>query len=310
MGQNQMITNHLLHLRWFRRLTGVLLLLACPTVAADTLVLEAGPASRLQELIDAEVVDGDTILLEAGDFPVEATIDLRGRAITIRGTVDGQGEPTTRLIGAGSTGIFVCRTGEGPGTVLEDLLIRDGDIDLGAGLLVDRASPTVRRVDFIDNRASVFGGAVAVFGEESSPLFEACRFEGNSADLVGGGCLNGTDSTVLYRGCFWAGNTAGLYGRAVYDQIGSFPTLENCVVEGCCQVVPPESFLDGGGNAIEATCKDCGADLNCYGGGGSADLGLLLGAWGTSLESYDLDGDGIVGGSDIGVLVSQWGGCG
>ena len=276
----------------------------------ETFVLEPGPANRIQDIIDNEAVDGDLILLEAGDFPVEATINLRGRAITIRGTVDRQGEPITRLIGVGTTGIFVCRTEEGPGTVLEDLLIRDGNIDLGAGLLVDRASPTVKRVDFINNRASVFGGAVAVFGQESSPFFEACRFEGNQADLVGGGCLNGTDSTVLYRGCFWSGNTAGLYGRAVYDQIGSFPTFENCVVEGCCQVVPPESYIDGGGNLIEATCDDCGADLNCYGGVGSADLGLLLGAWGTSLESYDLDGDGIVGGSDIGVLVSQWGECG
>ena len=277
---------------------------------SETFVLEPGPANRIQDIIDNQAVDGDLILLEAGDFPVEATIDLRGRAITIRGATGRSGEPVTRLIGVGTTGIFVCRTEEGSGTVFEDLLIRDGDIDLGAGLLIDRASPTARRLRFFDNHASIFGGAVAVFGETSSPLFEDCVFEGNQADLVGGGCLNGTGSTVTYRGCFWSANTVGLYGRAVYDQIDSYPTMENCVVDGCCEVVPPESFVDGGGNQIEATCGDCGADLNCYGGVGSADLGLLLGAWGTSLESYDLDGDGIVGGSDIGVLVSQWGECG
>ena len=300
--------NHRFELLWIP--VAFLLFLAASAIQADTFVLEAGPADRIQQLIDDEVVEGDLILLEAGDFPVEATIDLRGLGITIRGTVGRSGEPATRLIGVGTNGIFVCRTQEGSGTVLEDLEIREGDIDLGAGLLVDRASPTVRRVRFIDNHASVFGGAVAVFGSTSSPLFEDCVFEGNEADLVGGGCLNGTESTVLYRGCSWSGNTAGLYGRAIYDQIDSFPTLENCIVDGCCEVVPPESFQDGGGNLIEATCGDCGADLNCYGGVGSADLGLLLGAWGTSLESYDLDGDGIVGGSDIGVLVSQWGECG
>ncbi|MBC01875.1 MAG: hypothetical protein CMJ34_01040 [Phycisphaerae bacterium] len=291
-------------------LAALLMLLPASPAMAETFVLEAGPADRIQALIDDEVVDGDLILLEAGDFPVTATIDLRGRAITIRGTSGRGGDPVSRLIGVGTTGIFVCRTDEGPGTILENLVVRDGDIDLGGGLLIDRASPTVRGVRFIDNRASVFGGGVAVFGGVSSPVFEDCVFEGNEADLVGGGCLNGTDSTVLYRGCSWSGNTAGLYGRAIYDQIDSRPRLENCQVDGCCEVVPPESFEDGGGNLVEATCGDCGADLNCYGGVGSADLGLLLGAWGTSLESYDLDGDGIVGGSDIGVLVSQWGECG
>ena len=271
------------------------------TAAAETFVLGPGPADRIQVLIDDVAQDGDLILLEAGDFTVESSIDLRGRAVTIRGTVDRNGDPTSRLLGQGGTGIFVCRTGEASTTVFEDLEIRDGDIDLGAGLLIDRASPVVRRVRFIDNRASVFGGGVAIFGGVSSPLFEDCAFEGNIADLVGGGCLNGTDSTVVYRRCFWEGNTAGLYGRAVYDQIDSRPTLEDCVVVGCCEVVPPESFAEVGVNVIEDTCGDCGADLNCYGGVGSADLGLLLGAWGTSLESYDLDGDGIVGGSDIGV---------
>ena len=302
------VVNH--HLGFLLALVGCLVFQPTTQVQADTFVLEAGPADRLQQIIDAEAVDGDLIQLEAGDFPVAATIDLRGLAITIRGTVDRSGQPVTRLVATGTTGIFVCRTQEGPGTVLEDLEVRDGDIDLGAGLLVDRASPTVRRVRFIDNHASVFGGGVAVFGGVSSPLFEDCVFEGNEADLVGGGCLNGTDSTVTYRGCSWSDNNAGLYGRAIYDQIDSQPTLENCVVDGCCEVVPPESFNDAGGNVIEATCGGCGADLNCYGGVGSADLGLLLGAWGTSLESYDLDGDGIVGGSDIGVLVSQWGECG
>lgn len=281
----------------------------CITAGAETFTLDPGPADRIQVLIDDVVQDGDVIQLEAGDFTVESSIDLRGRAVTIRGSVDRNGGPASCLLGQGGTGIFVCRTSETAATILEDLEIRDGDIDLGGGLLIDRASPVVRRVRFVDNRASVFGGGVAIFGGVSSPLFEDCAFEGNIADLVGGGCLNGTDSTVVYRRCFWEGNTAGLYGRAVYDQIDSRPTLEDCVVVGCCEVVPPESFAEVGVNVIEDTCGDCGADLNCYGGVSSADLGLLLGAWGTSLPSYDLNGDGIVGGADIGVLVSQWGPC-
>ena len=95
----------------------------------------------------------------------------------------------------------------------------------------------------------------------------------------------------------------------MYNQSGSFPTLGNADVAGCCEVVPPQSFTDAGGNQIVPTCPTCPADFNCYQGVGAADIGLLLGAWGTSLPSYDLDGDGIVGGSDLGFLVGQWGVC-
>ncbi len=277
--------------------------------SAEEFVLSPGSGSRIQDLIDDQVAAGDTIRLEAGDFTVESTIRLRGRAIRLVGTTDAKGRVASRLVGAGATGILACRDGESAATVIEDLVVTGGDIDLGAGLLIDRASPTVRRVDFLDNRASVFGGGVAVFGAVSEPRFEACRFIGNQADLVGGGSLNGTDARPVYRDCFWSGNEVGLYGRAIYDQIDSLATLENCVVEGCCQVVPPESYTDGGGNQIEPVCDECRGDLNCYGGVGSADLGLLLGAFGTSIPTYDLDGDGVVAGGDIGVLISQWGAC-
>jgi hypothetical protein len=37
------------------------------------------------------------------------------------------------------------------------------------------------------------------------------------------------------------------------------------------------------------------------------DLGLLLGAWGTS--QYDRNGDGVVNGQDLGLLLGSWGGC-
>jgi len=53
----------------------------------------------------------------------------------------------------------------------------------------------------------------------------------------------------------------------------------------------------------------CGADLNADGGVGSADLGILLGAWGGSAGPADLDGDGIVGAGDLGILLGAWGVC-
>lgn len=278
--------------------------------SGEQYTVPAGPASQIQALIDDVVSDGDEIVLEAGDHVVEAAIDLRGRAITLRGEPDRLGMPTARLVGAGGTGILSCRSGETPATRIEMLDVVDGDIDLGAGMLIVDSSPSLLGVRFIGNTASVFGGGVGIFGSKSDPRFEDCRFIGNRADLVGGGCLNGTDASPIYRDCFWSGNTVGLYGRAMYNQIDSGAALVGCEVDGCCDVVPPRSYVDEGENQIEAYCSGCRADFNCYGGVGSADLGLLLGAWGSTDPVYDLDGDGVVGGSDIGALVAQWGPCG
>jgi hypothetical protein len=47
------------------------------------------------------------------------------------------------------------------------------------------------------------------------------------------------------------------------------------------------------------------ADLDCDGVVGSADLGTLLGAWGTAGPG-DLSGDGIVGPDDLSVLLGAW----
>jgi len=47
------------------------------------------------------------------------------------------------------------------------------------------------------------------------------------------------------------------------------------------------------------------ADLNGDGSVNGADLGQLLGAWGTPGPG-DLDGDGSVTGADLGLLLAAW----
>ncbi len=56
-------------------------------------------------------------------------------------------------------------------------------------------------------------------------------------------------------------------------------------------------------------CNDCRPDLDGDRVIGSADLGLLLAAWGDRSRAHDLDRDGQVGGSDLGLLVGSWGAC-
>jgi len=66
------------------------------------------------------------------------------------------------------------------------------------------------------------------------------------------------------------------------------------------------TFVATGGFWDGAAKPDCiPADLNCDGFVNGADLGILLGAWGS--DGADLDDDGTTAGSDLGILLSAWG---
>jgi len=53
----------------------------------------------------------------------------------------------------------------------------------------------------------------------------------------------------------------------------------------------------------------CTGDLSGDATVDGADLGLLLGAWGSSDAAADLTGDGVVDGADLGLLLGAWGVC-
>lgn len=62
----------------------------------------------------------------------------------------------------------------------------------------------------------------------------------------------------------------------------------------------------GGVAGVPAPCG-CAADLDGSGEVDGADLGLLLGGWGTA--AGDLDGTGETDGADLGLLLGAWGPC-
>jgi hypothetical protein len=62
--------------------------------------------------------------------------------------------------------------------------------------------------------------------------------------------------------------------------------------------------------AAVAIATPCLADLTGDGLVGSADLGVLLNAWGTKGSSADITGDGSVDSEDLAALLSAWGACG
>jgi myo-inositol-hexaphosphate 3-phosphohydrolase len=68
--------------------------------------------------------------------------------------------------------------------------------------------------------------------------------------------------------------------------------------------VPVSQFV------VNAVNVPCIADLDGSGQVSGADLGTLLGAWGTAEAGADLDGSGDVGSGDLAILLGTWGGCG
>ncbi|MEE2971676.1 MAG: dockerin type I domain-containing protein, partial [Planctomycetota bacterium] len=70
---------------------------------------------------------------------------------------------------------------------------------------------------------------------------------------------------------------------------------------------------DLGGNCVEINCDDCQtagiADVNQDGIVDSADLGLVVAAWGSQNEQCDLDGSGTVDGGDIAYVLGYWDSC-
>ena len=70
-----------------------------------------------------------------------------------------------------------------------------------------------------------------------------------------------------------------------------------------------ENFNGGLGCSLSVLPDICPADLNGDLEVNGADLGMLLGAWGTASEIADVDGDGEVDGADLGLMLGSWGAC-
>ena len=70
--------------------------------------------------------NGDTIQLAAGQYDITTTIDPGGKQVTILGTVDGNGDPTSILDGGGTVRVLICQSGETSTTVFENLVVQNG----------------------------------------------------------------------------------------------------------------------------------------------------------------------------------------
>lgn len=314
-----------------RRVAALAAATVVTSASADTLtVCASGCDFTSINAAIAAASDGDVIQLSAETYLEGASIDPLGKAITIRGTLDKSGSPSSVLDGGNSPGgtsgirVVICRSGETSATRFENLVIRNGfavgtftGINGGAGMYNGAGSdPTVTNCIFEGNYAVYSGGGM--YNRDSSPTVIDCVFRDN-AGLYGGGMLNASSSPVI-SGCEFSGNASGLGGGLLNTESSPIVTDSRFCGNTAQGILSVESQIYGdpiegeqAGNCVAVSCAECDPDF-CGDIDGdhlvdSSDLGLLIGGWGTADPTLDLSGDGIVDSADLGLLIGSWGTC-
>ncbi len=199
------------------------LLLLCGTAIGDTItVCSTGcDHTSINDAIDA-ASNYDLIVLSAETYREGVVVDTDQKVVTIRGTVDDEGNPTSIIDGQGEHRVLACRSGETLLTVFENLVITNGEAEYGAGMFIDESSPTLANCTFAGNEAGVDGGGVYNASDRwsvmmiGSPNFTNCRFTENHADRHGGGMFNDFSRARL-EGCVFIDNTSEENGGAVFN---------------------------------------------------------------------------------------------
>ena len=186
----------------------------------------------IQAAIDG-AQNGDTIQLAAGTYNITTTIDPGGKQVTIIGTVDGNGAPTSILDGGNPVGgtsgvrVLICQNSETSTTVFENLVIQNGYTSSdGGGMYNTSSSPTLTNCTFEGNAAYDSGGGMYNYG--SSPNLANCTFESNSASDSGGGMVNALNCSPTLTDCTFTSNSANNSGGGMVNALNCSSTLTNC----------------------------------------------------------------------------------
>lgn len=155
-----------------RALAALLLGAAMPAVAAaDVWPVAAG--GSIQAAID-QAVGGDLVALDAGSYPGD--VDFAGKAITVLGL-----GPDTVLEGTGGGPVVRFDSNEGPGSVLDSVVVTGGLAERGGGIYIAGASPTVVRTIVFGNRARFQGSGIYVTGSSASIRNNLLLYNGTAA---------------------------------------------------------------------------------------------------------------------------------
>jgi len=184
----------------------------------------------IQAAIDAAVLDGAVVLVAEGTYTAAGNknLNLRGKAITV--SADSASAPGQTIIDCENDGRgFYIHRNESMDAVIDGFTIKNGNTDLGGGMLIgNNSSPSVRNCFFEDNYASIEGGGLYCFG--SAPVIEACVFSANEAENGGGLTITQNWGEVAVHGCLIENNVAADKGGGL--KLFSKYLLTNCVIAG------------------------------------------------------------------------------
>jgi hypothetical protein len=238
----------------------------------------SGDHPTIQAGIDA-AANGYTVVLADGIFsgPGNRDIDYHGKAITVRSW---SGNPNSSIIDCGGSEVdphrgFYFQSGEGPGSVLQGVTIKNAYYDGGGGVRCENSSPVFTNCRFSGNSAPSGGGGMHCVG--SSPTLTNCTFLGNSTAADGGGMYCVGSSPTLTN-CTFSGNSA-ILGGGMYSLENSSPTLEKTIIAFSTQ--GEAVYCDGSSSAM----------LNCcdvYGNAGGDWVGCIAAQNGIN-DNFSID---------------------
>ncbi len=175
----------------------------------------------------------------------------------------------------------------GPSAILDGFIVEKGYGPGGSGLHVDGASPTIRNVVFRGHVSTAKGGAIYIdrevegFTQDSSPSFESCRFENNTAQSGGGAVFGIHMGNQRFQECVFENNrTLSGRGGAASFETKPFVAASNLQFLSC-SFVGNQSTGPGGAMAVdqedgELNLRNCffGGNRATSGAGGALSLGL------------------------------------
>ena len=290
---------------------GAILLTACyifaPQTSAETIEVPADQ-STIQAAIEVAVL-GDIINVAAGSHVIRTAINPLGKAIEIRGVLDADGRPLTRINGKGATRIVDVDAGETNATIFRNLLFENSaPTSFGSVVRITNASPVFEACEIRGGSAIYKGGGVLA-RQDAAPIFRDCLITENESEIVGGGFFADDSSTIKILNCVIRDNLAQS-GGAVYINGSASAAIEDSTLcdNGMTQI--DGVFDDLGGNSITDTCG-CDGDLNGDGMVSGVDLGSFFSFWGPCVTPCpaDQNNDGVVDGIDLGFFFALWGPC-
>ena len=192
-------------------------------VPGDTIVVcpDGCEFNDIQAAIDA-ASDGDVIDIAEGTYQPSQPLNTNGKAVTLLGSLDKAGSPTTTIDGQDSIQLLRMTNDEGPGTIVQNIEFIRGSGESGGAIHCTGVNPVIRNCIFDDNFALLAGGGIYCFG--SNPFVYFCTFTNNRCSYDGGGSCNLLSSSTfelcVFESNIASGGSGGGNGQLQWQRCG------------------------------------------------------------------------------------------